>query len=177
MRILINDANILIDLVELGLLKEFSQLSFELYTTDFILAEIDEIQRAQFDAIIEAGNLNVVVTEADEDFGGITSLLFSGGGLSFEDCSTWYYSRKMGGILVTGDGNLRRIAIADGIEVRGIIFLFDELLAQKIITCERAVEKIEQLLTINNRLPKDAIRIRIRLWKRGRLFVDVTEEE
>ena len=78
---------------------------------------------------------------------------------------------------MTGDGSLRKLATAAGTEVRGIIYLFDELLAQRIITCEMAVEKIEQLLTINSRLPKDAIRIRVRLWKKGRLFVDGAEED
>lgn len=177
MKILINDANILIDLFELDLLQEFVQLDFEMCTTDFILAEIDDIQKAPIATIIEAGNLTLIVTENDEDFDGINALLGAGGGLSLEDCSAWYYSRKLGGILVTGDRNLRKLATAVGIEVRGIIYLFDELLAQEIITCEMAIKKIEHLLTINNRLPKDAIRIRVRLWKKGRLFVDVTEEE
>ncbi len=177
MKILINDANILIDLIELELLQEFSLLEFEMCTTDFILAEIEDTQKVLIDTIIEAGHLTVIVTVNDEDFDGINGLLNIGGGLSWEDCSTWYYSRKLGGILVTGDGSLRKLATAAGIEVRGIIYLFDELLAQKIITCEMAVEKIEHLLTINSRLPKDAIRIRLRLWKKGRLFVDGAEED
>ncbi len=177
MKILINDANILIDLIELELLQEFSLLDFEMCTTDFILAEIDDAQRLRIGTIIEAGHLTVIPTVNDEDFDGINELLEIGGGLSWEDCSTWYYSRKLGGILVTGDGSLRKLAKAAGTEVRGIIYLFDELLAQEIITCEKAVEKIEQLTTINTRLPKDAIRIRVGLWKKGRLFADGAEEE
>ncbi len=177
MKILINDANILIDLIELNLLQEFILLDFEMCTTDFILAEIDDAQRLRIGTIIESGHLNVIVTENDEDFDGINGLLEIGGGLSLEDCSAWYYSQKLGGILVTGDGSLRKMAKAAGIEVRGIIYLFDELLAHKIMPCAMAVEKIEQLLTINSRLPKDAIRIRVRLWKKGRLFVDGAEED
>lgn len=177
MKILINDANILIDLIELDLLQEFSLLDFEMCTTDFILAEIEDAQKVRIDRIIDAGHLTVIVTERDEDFEGINGLLETGGGLSVEDCSAWYYSRKLGGILVTGDGNLRKMATAAGIEVRGIIYLFDELLAQKIITCPMAVEKIEHLMTINSRLPKDAISTRLRMWKRGKLFVDIAEEE
>ena len=46
MKILINDANILIDLIELELLQEFSLLEFEMCTTDFILAEIEDTQEA-----------------------------------------------------------------------------------------------------------------------------------
>jgi len=85
-------------------------------------------------------------------------------GLSFEDCSVWYYSKKMSGILLTGDGKLRKQASKDNIEVRGIIYLFDVLLNQNLISSQEAVEKIKQLMLLNNRLPKKEIDKRIELW-------------
>lgn len=36
MKVVINDANILIDLVKLDLLNVFSKLPFDLHTTDFV---------------------------------------------------------------------------------------------------------------------------------------------
>jgi hypothetical protein len=42
MRIIVNDANILIDLVELQLLPQFFALEFEFYTTTLILEELLE---------------------------------------------------------------------------------------------------------------------------------------
>ena len=44
MKIIINDANILIDLVHLGLMNEFIQLNLELKTTDFVFEELNEDQ-------------------------------------------------------------------------------------------------------------------------------------
>ena len=45
MKIFINDANVLIDLVELDLVSEFASLPYELHTTDFVLNEINEEQK------------------------------------------------------------------------------------------------------------------------------------
>ncbi len=42
MRIIINDANILIDLVQLDLMNEFIQLELDLKTTDFVYEELND---------------------------------------------------------------------------------------------------------------------------------------
>ncbi|WP_234418257.1 hypothetical protein [Aquimarina aquimarini] len=70
----------------------------------------------------------------------------------------------MSGVLLTGDGKLRKQASKDNIEVRGIIYLFDVLLNQNLISFQDAVEKIKQLILLNNRLPKKEIDKRVELW-------------
>ena len=42
MRIIINDSNILIDLVQLDLMNEFIQLELDLKTTDFVYEELND---------------------------------------------------------------------------------------------------------------------------------------
>ena len=42
MRIIINDANILIDLVHLNMMNNFIQLELDLKTTDFIFEELND---------------------------------------------------------------------------------------------------------------------------------------
>lgn len=66
---------------------------------------------------------------------------------------------------MTGDGKLRKQATKEGVEVRGIIFIFDELLKQNLISFKIAIEKISQLSLLNNRLPKREIELRIKCWK------------
>lgn len=88
----------------------------------------------------------------------------SSSGLSFEDCSVWHYSKKLSGTLLTGDGKLRKQVSKQGIEVRGIIYIFDELVKHKLLDYYSAVEKIEQLYQLNNRLPKKEIDKRIEYW-------------
>jgi len=168
MKILINDANILIDLVKLDLLDEFANLAHELHTTDFILEEVNPDQKSHILPIIDAEKLKLIVTTEVEDFQGIADLLENSSGLSFEDCSAWYYSKKMDGTLVTGDRKLRKAVENDEIEVRGIIFMLDEILKQELISFENAIEKIELLYQLNNRLPKAAYSDRMELWKNNK---------
>lgn len=164
MKIVINDANILIDLVKLELIDAFSKLDFDLHTTDFVLDELNDEQKSPIVNLNNGKKLTVIETTETIDFQGITTILEKSTGLSFEDCSVWYYSKKMSGILLTGDGKLRKQASKDKIEVRGIIYLFDVLLNQKLISFQEAIEKIKQLMLLNNRLPKKEIDKRIELW-------------
>lgn len=164
MRIVINDANILIDLVKLELIDAFLKLEFDLHTTDFVLEELNDEQKTPIINLNNGKKLTVIETTDSLDFRGITSILEKSTGLSFEDCSVWYYSKKMSGILLTGDGKLRKQACKDDIEVRGIIYLFDVLLNQNLISFQEAIEKIKQLLLLNNRLPTKEIDKRIDLW-------------
>ncbi len=165
MKIVINDANILIDLAKLELIQVFAKINFDLHTTDFVIEELNDEQRNPVSKLIKSKKLTVIETEDMADFQGITSILEKSNGLSFEDCSVWYYSKKLSGALLTGDGKLRKQAIKEGIEVRGIIFIFDELLKQNLITFKIAIDRIEKLSLLNNRLPKKEIEKRIEYWK------------
>ena len=164
MRVVINDANILIDLVKIDLMNQFVQLDMELKTTDFVFEELNEEQKNIITLYINVGEIEIITTEKVEDFAGISSILDHASGLSFEDCSVWYYANKFKGILLSGDGRLRKLAIANGIEVRGILFVLDQLLLKDWITFELAIEKIELLYKINSRLPISSKNERISHW-------------
>jgi len=164
MKIVIYDANILIDLAKLDLLDVFSKLNFELHTTDFVYEELNEEQKSPVSSLLENGVLNIIETIALSDFQGINRLLDESNGLSFEDCSVWYYSAKLSGMLLSGDGKLRKQVRKNGIEVRGIIYVFDELIKQNLITFSKGIKKLEQLLQLNSRLPKNEIEKRIKFW-------------
>lgn len=166
MKIVINDANILIDIVKLELLKEFSNLSFELYTTDFVLEELNVDQNKVIQQLVSEGEIHLIKTESLEDLQGIYTLVETSSGLSFEDCSVWYYSKKMSCTLLTGDGKLRKTAKKDGLEVRGIIYILDQMLIQNQLTFNQAIKNIELLYNLNNRLPKKELTKRLEFWKK-----------
>ena len=167
MKIVINDANILIDLVQLKLLKQFSELPFELYTTDVVYDEIHVEQKETLDLLQQKGILNIIeIEESSDDYQGIFNLLSKSRGLSFEDCTVWFYSKKMEGTLLTGDGQLRKCATKDKVEVRGIIYIFDELVKNDIIDLKIAIIKIKELESLNIRLPKKEINKRVANWQR-----------
>lgn len=168
MRIIINDANILIDLVHLDLMNEFIKLEFDLKTTDFVFEELNDNQKKIIEAYINSEHIKLITTENEVDFENITTILESSLGLSFEDCSVWYYANKLNGILLSGDGKLRKQAIANGISVKGILFVFDQLLLHEIISFELAIAKLEQLYEINPRLPIQSKNERVKSWSLGK---------
>jgi rRNA-processing protein FCF1 len=164
MRVIINDANILIDLVHLDLMNEFIHLEIELKTTDFVFEELNEDQKNIIADFIDSGDIELIITEEEEDFERIATLLGNSSGLSFEDCSVWHYAHKLDGVLLSGDGKLRKQATANGILVKGILYVFDQLLLNNLISFEYAIEKLEQLYKINPRLPISSKNERITSW-------------
>lgn len=94
----------------------------------------------------------------------IFKILSSTKGLSVEDCSVWYHAKKHRGVLLTGDAKLRKHSLADGVEVRGILFVFDLLLISGFITFEMAIKKLNQLYLFNSRLPIDPKNKRLDCW-------------
>ena len=133
-------------------------------STDFIFEELNDDQKEIINVYIESNQIELITTEEDEDFESIASILDNSSGLSFEDCSVWHYANKLNGILLSGDGKLRKQATANGVSVKGILYIFDQLLLKKLISFDYAMEKIEELYKINPRLPIDAKDERISNW-------------
>jgi hypothetical protein len=59
---------------------------------------------------------------------------------------------------------LRKIAKKDGVDVRGILYVFDLLLGLEIISPKDAYNKLLKLSEINDRLPQKEIDERLALW-------------
>jgi rRNA-processing protein FCF1 len=165
MAIFINDTNILIDLAELDLLKEFSKIDAELCTGDLIIDELKNAsQKEMIDKLVDTGILKVLSLGAEELFEKVAPMVDDTTGLSLEDCSVWYLAQKHKGILLSGDGRLRKQATKEGIDVKGIIYVFDELVNQSIITEQKGAEKLLQLKDYNPRLPQKELDSRIKKW-------------
>lgn len=150
------------DIEKLHLVDAFLSLGFDLHTTDFVFAELDDIQQEKF----ISDKLKIIRTETTEDYTAIFSLYDSHKGLSIEDCSVWHYTKKLNGILITGDGKLRKHVSKSGITVKGIIFIIEELKNQNILSIEDAIYKIRELKLLNIRLPHAEIDNRIVLWEK-----------
>lgn len=90
------------------------------------------------------------VSEIVEEYSAVS------GNLSIPDCSVCYYARKNNVPMLTGDRRLRRYAEQQSIEVHGILFLFDEMVANSVISPIDAATKLEELMALNSRLPQAA---------------------
>lgn len=166
--IVVSDTNILIDLVDIDLLEQFLLLPFGVHTTDIVIAEITvEEQKAAVLSVVEKASIKVKTYTPDEMlrlFSFISSKQQTYD-LHPADFSVWQYSSENGYTLLTGDGNLRKAASADGVEVHGTIYIIDKMVEHQILAPTLAADKLELLYSINSRLPKSEIDLRIKLWR------------
>ncbi len=166
MEIVVNDTNIFIDLISVGLLEDFFQLPVKVHTVDFVISEIkDENQSKAVREFINNGNLTIKGFSAKEMQAIYTLKSTAGGNLSVTDCSVWHYAKENDYILLTGDRQLKDKAILSNVKVKGILYVFDQLVELNIITCQRAAECLQNLLAINPRLPKKLIQELIDRWQ------------
>ena len=126
MIIVVNDANVLIDLVKLQLLSHFFSLQVEFYTTDLILDELHVWQVQELQVYIDNGTLSVIQLTGNELMD-ISLLQAEKRQLSEQDCSAIVCARKVSGDLLTSDNNLRKFAAKKLLTVYGHLWVFDRM--------------------------------------------------
>jgi predicted nucleic acid-binding protein len=163
-KIVVHDANVLIDLVKIDFIETAFELDAEMYTTDFVKDEIDLTQAEKLQAVIERKRL-VIETFTSDEIVELYGIAKENQALSIKDCSVLLLSRRLNATLLTGDAPLRKAAEKNKLDVHGILWLFDELLAAKMITKAKASEALQSLMGINKRLPKAECEKRLHLWR------------
>ena len=167
MRIVVNDANILIDLVDLGLLPHFFSLEFEFLTTSLVL---DELYEEQQEALLPYVDSEVLIVQEmeEDDLEQIIEIQQSKPKLSQQDCSAFYQAQKNEGTLLTSDNSLRKFALEQEIDVHGHLWVFDCMVEAETISQERASEKLKELCEVVNpklNLPKKECDKRFNDWQ------------
>lgn len=152
MRIIVNDANILIDLVKLDILLHFFQLPFSFHTTDIIFDELDDEQQQILLPYIESEQL-IVEGFNGEELVVIATLKEEKNQLSIEDCSAVFCAQKLEADLITSDKNLRNFAKTKAVTIRGHLWVLDMLFSHTIMTGIEVTTLLHRLQTeINPRL-------------------------
>lgn len=167
MKIIVNDANILIDLVKLDLLGPFFSLPFEFHTTNLVLGELFDDQLNSYVPFIDE-HLFFVAEFSEQEIIEINNLTRQFPTLSPQDCSAYYQAQKTGGSLITGDNSLRKFTRHHGVDVFGHLWVLDKLVETGLIMGDKAIEILERLTReINPRLglPKEECQKRIQYWK------------
>lgn len=167
MIIVVNDANVLIDLVKLDLVSQFFELPLVFHTTDFILEELHTEQRECLAPFIKSGTFKILSLSA-EDLIEIKKLQSEKSQLSIQDCSAIVCSNNMNGSLITSDNNLRKFATTKNVTVRGHLWVFDQMVEHGTLSPKEATVKLTELHTkVNVRLnlPKAECEHRIKKWE------------
>lgn len=107
----------------------------------------------------------VIDTFTCEEVSQIVSYAQKHRALSFEDCSLVVTRRMHNALVITGDRKLRTVIESKQLEIHGILWLFDRMVDNSDITNNLAAGKLQELRTMNCRLPVDEMEERIRLWE------------
>lgn len=154
--IIIQDACILIDLIDLELLDAFFELKLQVFTTPQVIAEIiDSEQRSMVDNHLDYGNITLDGLGNDDE---IFSIFGMYPGLSLTDSSVLELASRLGGMLLSTDSGLRNVALSRGLEVRRVLWVIEQLVKNRVITNGEAIEKLEQYPRVNERAPKQDIK-------------------
>lgn len=157
---MIQDACIIFDLIDLGLIGHFFELKLTVFTTPQVIAEItDPDQLEVIIAFIENGRLGV---DRDGDFDKVEEIFNVTSGLSYTDCSVLELALRRNWTVLSSDLSLRKATKKNGLTVRGILWIIDELVRQKAMTTVGAIHALNHYLEINNRAPKTEINEMIR---------------
>lgn len=166
-RVVIQDASILIDLVNGGVLGAWFRLGITTVVTDFVLGEVqDGPQWAQIEPMVDAGMLEVAsVPDADAvQWYSEMQEISQAQGVSIADASTYLYAIKHRVPLITGDGKLRAISLRAGLEVRGILWILDELVAATLVNGKAAANALCAILDAGAWLPQEECEQRLQAW-------------
>jgi predicted nucleic acid-binding protein len=162
MKVAVQDANIIIDLIDCGIFELFFRLDLEIVTTSLLLAEISEPpQRKACQAVVRKKWLNVVEIST-LDYLRLQRLNLPG--LSVPDRSALELAEARRAYLLTGDGRLRKAAKSSDVDVRGILWVFDQLIGSGLLSKAEARARLAELKERNQRLPKAEIEKRLKAW-------------
>ena len=165
--ILINDSCILFDLLDIGLIKDYFQLEYQMFTTKEVIKEItDAVQLSEITKYISLGNLKV------DQYGTLESiqLLFDEyPGLSFTDCSVLESAIRKNGHIITSDKGLRNISKRRKITIRGVLWIIVELVNNSIISKEIALKSLKIYPEVNIRVPINEINKLIDMYEKNYL--------
>jgi len=161
-RLAVTDANIFIDLIILELIEHLFGLDIEIHTTREVFDQLSKRQKEVLIVFYTDGRLTLYDFSWQE-MSDIYTLSFPAG-LEPADRTVYYYARQLNCLVISGDNKLRKHCEKGGLEVHGLIWVFDQIVELDLIPKTAAVEKLEKLISYNDRLPTDEILKRLKKW-------------
>jgi len=159
MRLLVSDANIVIDMDEGGLLPGMFALGQDIGTPDLLF----EQELAEHHP--ELPRLGLRLIEAQPDMLEYAAQLATQRPtISFTDALAAALAGHTSTVLLTGDAALRAVAEAHGIAVHGTVWLVDQLVTNRIVPAADARLAYRRMRDARRRLPWPQIARQVRSW-------------
>ena len=157
--IVIQDACILFDLIDLGLIDAFFELNLTVLTTPQVMVEIEEEE--QLRKVEEFTSAKKLIIDKEGLLDHVDKIFGENSGLSYTDCSVLELALRKQGIVLSSDWKLRTATVRSNLTVRGVLWIIDELHVQKRLTAREAIEKLNLYKQINSRAPQAEIKVMI----------------
>lgn len=161
MRLVVTDANIVIDLDAGGLLEATFRLPHIEFCTPDVLYLEELVQ--QYGTLPGLGLK--VMSQPSESVEYVAQIRTRYRGPSTNDLFALALARTLGCALLTGDRPLRSAADAEGVEVHGTLWLVEVLRQANLVTTPRIVAAYEAMRQEGSRLPWDAVQDQLRRWQ------------
>jgi|WetSurMetagenome_2_1015567.scaffolds.fasta_scaffold105794_3 hypothetical protein len=145
--------------MDLELLREFFLLDHSFITTPQVIGEIsDDTQISDIEYYVQRNSL---VIDSQGTLETIQGLYEHYQGLSYADCSVLELTIRINGTLLSSDKKLRNVSKNNLLEVKGVLWIIEELVNKGIISSQIAVDKLEYYHNINIRIPLNEVRLLI----------------
>ena len=162
-KLLISDANIIIDSIAGDLVDAVFKLNYDFATPDILFNK--EIKQ-QHPEIIQAG-LQILELQAEAvEYAGAQFQAATTDKLSFMDCVALALARQEASILLTGDAKLRKYAKERHIEVKGTIWLVQQLFDHGLLNAAEAETAYNRMRDDGSRLPEKDIQKQLCLFNK-----------
>ena len=156
MPLLINDANIFIDLDVAGLTERLFRLPYEFATADVLF---EEELRSQHENLLDMGLQ--LLELAGERMARVLELRSRYPDNSTYDCIALALAEQENCPLLTGDWHLREAGKAEKVEVHGTVWLIEAMVRHRVISLDDAYDAYNHLEAAERRLPFKEARKRL----------------
>lgn len=165
MKVVVTDVSVFFDLFEIQVLPEFFALDWDILTTDFVYNEIQQADQKEVFEVYERNNRLKILSFSSEEVTEVRNFETRLSIRSIADKTILWKALQLKATLLTCDKKLRKEAEAHSIEVRGSIWVIEQLVGNDIINATRGIRLLEELRMTNNRLPIDLIDRLIKQWE------------
>lgn len=153
-RLLISDANIIIDMNTGGLLRLMFRFDATFAVPDVLF---EEELRADHPELLRLGLKCLELSESTVVYAARLVEKYRGLGASINDLLALALARQEECPLLTGDGRLRTAGQTEGIEVHGTLWLIEQMVRARTITVRQAESGYTKMREAGRRLPWDDV--------------------
>lgn len=149
----IADANIIIDLIDLGLGWEWTD-HYRCLTTQEVINEVEhDCENDAANWLSDSSRLEIrTLTSFEAEKVG--KLHTRHAGLSYPDCTVVWLAQMSSLTVLSGDGPMRKKAPSLKIKVHGMLYVLEQLVALEAIGPSKAIELCQQWQQLNPRTPE-----------------------